>query len=133
MAKVVIDTNVIMSLLKGEPGAEKMAGIIKECADSGVEMLMSSVNFGELYYLTLRSSSEEKAEALYPLLTAMPIRIIEPDIIMVKNAGKLKAFKKMSLADCYAAALAKVEKASLITADREFKEVEEEIHIIWVN
>ncbi|MBI2339278.1 MAG: PIN domain-containing protein [Deltaproteobacteria bacterium] len=36
----------------------------------------------------------------------------------------------MSYADCFAAALAKMKKAELITGDKEFKEVEGDIKIL---
>ena len=51
---------------------------------------------------------------------------------MARVAGKYKASKKMSYADCMAAALAKIHRAELITGDREFKEVEKEIKICWI-
>jgi len=38
----------------------------------------------------------------------------------------------MSFADCFAAALAKQNKAHLVTGDREFKQVEGEIAISWL-
>jgi predicted nucleic acid-binding protein len=38
----------------------------------------------------------------------------------------------MSYADCFAAALAKINKAELITGDREFKEVEGEVKVVWL-
>ena len=38
----------------------------------------------------------------------------------------------MSYADCFAAALAKINNAELITGDREFKEVEGEVKVVWL-
>jgi predicted nucleic acid-binding protein len=38
----------------------------------------------------------------------------------------------MSLADCFAAALARDRKASLYTGDPEFKAVEGEVKIVWI-
>jgi predicted nucleic acid-binding protein len=44
-----------------------------------------------------------------------------------------KATKKMSYADCFAAALAKINNAELVTGDREFKIVESELKkICWL-
>jgi predicted nucleic acid-binding protein len=40
--------------------------------------------------------------------------------------------KKMSLADCFAAALAKREKAEIYTGDSELKTVEREIKVVWL-
>ena len=39
---------------------------------------------------------------------------------------------KMSLADCFAAALAKQRKLEVYTGDPEFKAVEKEVKVVWV-
>jgi len=39
---------------------------------------------------------------------------------------------KMSYADCYAAALAKLRRADLVTGDRDFKQVEGEMKVMWI-
>jgi predicted nucleic acid-binding protein len=38
----------------------------------------------------------------------------------------------MSYADCFAAALAKTRKAELVTGDREFKQVENDVRVRWL-
>jgi uncharacterized protein with PIN domain len=38
----------------------------------------------------------------------------------------------MSYGDCFAAALAKLRKAELITGDEEFRQMEKEIKILWI-
>jgi len=38
----------------------------------------------------------------------------------------------MTSADCFAAALAKIRKAELVTGEPEFKQVESEIKIFWL-
>jgi predicted nucleic acid-binding protein len=93
---------------------------------------MTSVNWGEVYYITLREMGEKAAEAVLSLLSTLPVEIIGIDTKLAKQAGFYKAHKKMSYADCFAAALAKLTKSDLITGDREFKEVEREIRIVWL-
>ncbi|MHB8482981.1 MAG: hypothetical protein ACYDBV_09700 [Nitrospiria bacterium] len=44
----------------------------------------------------------------------------------------MKAFHKMSLADCFCAALAKEEGAEVYTGDPEFRSVEKDIKIVWL-
>jgi predicted nucleic acid-binding protein len=51
---------------------------------------------------------------------------------LAKKAAELKASRKMSHADCFAAALAKLRKAELVTGDKEFKQVEGEVKILWI-
>ena len=39
---------------------------------------------------------------------------------------------RLSYADCFAAALAKVKKSALVTGDKEFKSLEGEIKVTWL-
>jgi predicted nucleic acid-binding protein len=48
------------------------------------------------------------------------------------SAAQFKVKGKMSFADCFAAALAKENKADLVTGDQEFKQVEGEVKIHWM-
>jgi predicted nucleic acid-binding protein len=48
------------------------------------------------------------------------------------QAAIYKATKKMSYADAFGAALAKIKNAEFVTGDPEFKEVEKEIKINWL-
>jgi predicted nucleic acid-binding protein len=38
----------------------------------------------------------------------------------------------MPYADCFAAALAKLRKAELVTGDKEFRQIEDEVKIQWL-
>ncbi len=93
---------------------------------------MTSVNFGEVYYIVLREYGIQKADELEKIIQTLPIDMINVDKAMAKEAVRFKAFKKISHADCFAAALAKMNRAELITGDKEFKEVENEIKLLWV-
>jgi uncharacterized protein len=57
---------------------------------------------------------------------------VDADLHLVRQAATFKATKKMSYADCFAAALAKLRNAELVTGDPEFKAVEGEIKIGWL-
>lgn len=132
MVKIVIDSHPVMALLNKEDNYVEVLNFLKNAQKNKAEMIMSSINFGEIYYSVLRLLGEQKAGSLYNMIIAMPISIVSPDIETVIQASKYKAFKKMSYADCFAAALAKTEGAALLTGDPEFKEVEKEIRIIWL-
>jgi predicted nucleic acid-binding protein len=62
----------------------------------------------------------------------LSVKIVSVDQELSELAGELKAVKKMSLADGFAAALAKREKAEIYTGDSEFKTVEREIKVVWL-
>ena len=65
-------------------------------------------------------------------MRALPINLVEANKELTLQAARLKAFHKMSYADCYAAALAMKKKCELMTGDKEFKQVEKEIKIRWI-
>jgi predicted nucleic acid-binding protein len=62
----------------------------------------------------------------------LPIQLVIADLELAKQAAIFKSSKKMSYADCFAAALAKHRRVELITGDKEFKQVEGEIKILWM-
>ena len=65
-------------------------------------------------------------------MLGLPLNIVPADQELSELADELKAVKKMSLADCFAAALAKREKTEIYTGDPEFKTVERETKVVWL-
>ena len=57
---------------------------------------------------------------------------VTDDLHLVRDAAKMKAKHGMSYAGCFAAALAKLRHAELVTGDPEFKEVEGEVKVVWL-
>jgi predicted nucleic acid-binding protein len=51
---------------------------------------------------------------------------------LASQAARFKATRKMSLADCFAAALAKQHAAAAVTGDPEFAAVEDDITVRWL-
>ncbi|HDQ25551.1 MAG TPA: PIN domain-containing protein [bacterium] len=66
------------------------------------------------------------------IIDTLPVEIIPADRALSGRAAIFKSGKKMSYADCFAAAAALMNKATLITGDKEFGEVEGEINIEWI-
>ena len=65
-------------------------------------------------------------------LRAAPIEFHPADRRLADLAAGFKANYKISLADAFAAALAKDRKTGLVTGDPEFKPLENEIKIHWL-
>ena len=93
---------------------------------------MTTVNFGEVYYIVLRECGQEKAREIEKIIRTLPINIIEVDLQLAIEAAHFKAAHKISYADCFAAALAKLNKGEVITGDKEFKLLENEVKIAWI-
>ena len=128
----VLDSFSILAHVKDEPGAQQMDAVYRSAKESGYPLLLSTVNWGEVYYITLRKAGPERAEQVAQLIARVPVEIVPADLELTRQAAIFKATKKMSYADCFAAALAKLHKAELVTGDREFRQVEGEVKILWI-
>ncbi len=134
MATKVLDSWALMALFYNEPAADEVEALLEKAAADKHKLLMSVINWGEIYYSVMRGASRELAEQQSRTIAAMPIDIIGvgDDLTLARQAAIYKARHKMSYADCFAAALAKVRNCELVTGDPEFKEVEKEIKIGWL-
>ena len=128
----VLDSYSLIAYFEGEAGTDKMIEVFRAARDSGRLLLLSVVNWGEVFYITLREAGRERADHLVHLISTLPIQIIPADLDLTKQAAEFKAARKMSYADCFAAALAKSRRAELVTGDRDFRQVEEDVRILWL-
>jgi len=84
------------------------------------------------WYAIARSNCPELADQYIQEIEGLGIKIVEVDWALTRQAAAFKANGNISYADCFAAALAKLEKAELVTGDQEFKALGGEIKIAWV-
>ena len=129
---VVLDSFSLIAFFENEPGAVKVAELFKTANENEKNLYLSVVNWGEVYCITHRSGGKSAAEEAMRNIESLPIEIISADREMTQIAAEFKATRRMSYADAFAAALAKQRKAQLVTGDREFKQVEHTIKIIWI-
>jgi len=129
---LVMDTWAIIAYLEDEPSAQQIADLIASAHEEDVPVYMTIVNVGEVWYNIAREISEDEANDSVKELRDLRIQFVDADWELTLEAARFKSQHKMSYADCYAAALAKVKKADLVTGDREFKALEEEVKIEWV-
>jgi predicted nucleic acid-binding protein len=136
MATMVLDAHALMVLFNDEPGAEEIEKILIKAESGSPQLLMSVVNWGEIYYSILRGASQEMADAKAHEIAGMQIELVPvdaDDLELVRQAAAFKATRKMSYADCFAAALAKIKNAGLVTGDREFKQLARDVKIHWLD
>jgi len=129
---IVLDSWALMAYLEDESAAEQVANIIADAHEDEIPLFMSIVNAGEIWYIIAREASEADANQSIAELRQLRIQFIDADWNLAQGAASFKSKKKMSYADCFAAALAKQKKAHLITGDPEFKQVEQVITIVWL-
>lgn len=132
MATKVLDSYALMAFFEDEPGADFVRGLIQKAVDSDTNLLMSVVNLGEVWYSIARTNSPEIADQYIHEIKGMAIEIVDIDWTLTRQAAVFKINGNISYADCFAAALAKVRKADLVTGDKEFKALQDEIKISWI-
>jgi len=111
---VVLDACALIAFLRGEPGSEIVARHLIEG-----NCLAHAVNLCEVYYDCIRVDGEAKAEALVrDLLEVGLTGRTDMDESFWKDVGKLKAgIVRISLADCFAIALARRLDMPVLTSD----------------
>lgn len=129
----VLDACALMVYLEKEPGYEKIKDLFVKAAETEKKLLMSTVNWGEVFYVLIRDYGLEEAEKIQRAIETFPIEFVPADLAITKQAAFYKATKKIPYADCFAAALAKLRKGEVITGDKEFKAFENEVKIVWIS
>ena len=134
MATKVLDSWALIAFFEDEPAAEQVEKLLAQASAEKHKLLLSVVNWGEIYYNTMREVSQEAAEQQARALSTLPIDIVGVggDLALARQAAIYKATHKMSYADCFGAALAKIKNVEFVTGDPEFKEVEKEIKVVWL-
>jgi len=130
MKRVVLDASALMTYFEKRPGADKVKELLADAIEGKKELLMSVVNWGQVYYSIWRSRGEAAAKEALGYIAQLPIEIVEADREMTKVAAEFRAQHKLPYTDCFAAALAHLKKAALITSDRNFSVVREKAMLL---
>jgi predicted nucleic acid-binding protein len=129
----VVDSWALLAWIRNEqPAAEHVRDCLSRAEEGNIQIAMSWINAGEVYYMLARKHDTRMAERFLRQLPSLPIHLVvpkEPDIIA---AAKLKATRKIAYADAFAAALAQAQSAALVTGDPELGEMSDVITIEWI-
>lgn len=128
----VLDSFALIAYFRDEPGAEAMENLLVTAGKKDSPLHMSDVNYAEVKYSIVKKDGAEAWEEAAKILQGLPIDFHSTTRALADTAADFKARFKMSLADAFAAALAKEKKAELVTSDPEFKALEKEIKINWL-
>jgi ribonuclease VapC len=134
MPGTVLASHALLALLRDEPGADLVRGLLENAAEKDLSLHMTEVNYAEVQYIVRRREGDAAWLAIAQELQAAPIEFHPVTRSLADVAAGYKARHKLSLADAFAAALAKEKKAELVTGDPEFKalEKEKEITVAWL-
>lgn len=132
MRSSVLDSYAVLAFLFEEDGHETVMALFEKAAASDQNVLISAPNWAEVRYQVERKIGANRWNEVRLKLLGLPIEVVPADQQLAELAGGIKATRKMSLADCFAVALAKQKKADLYTGDPEFRAVDKDVKIVWV-
>ena len=132
MPTKVLDSFALITYFRDEPGAEAVENLLVAAGKRDSPILMTDVNYAEVKYSILKKDGEEAWTEAAKVLAGLPIDFLPTSRVLAETAADFKAGFKISLADAFAAALAKERKAQLVTGDPEFKSLEKEVRISWL-
>lgn len=132
MPAKVLDSFALLAYFRDESGGETMEELLVAAGKKDRPLQMTDVNYAEVKYSILKKDGPEAWLEAAKILQGLPIDFHPTDRTLADSAADFKSRFRISLADAFAAALAKEKKAELVTGDPEFKSLEKEIKIIWL-
>ncbi len=123
MRRHVLDANALYRFLTAGEGGETVRELLEDAVRNNSPVLMSVINWGEVYYTIARHEGYKKADAAMREAENSPIVVVEVDMAQAEAAGRIRAGYGLPYADCFAAVLAGKD-GILVTSDvKDFKKV----------
>ncbi len=132
MKTYVFDASALFVFLRDKPGAPKVELLLAEARRGRAKVLMSAVNYGEVYGRILRDFGLETALAAVQAVGPLPIEMLDATPQRALRAADLKAKYKLYYVDSFAAALAIEHKATLVTSDSDFRKLGHAFPVVWL-
>jgi ribonuclease VapC len=132
MPSKVLDSFALIAYFRDEPGAEAMEDMLVSAGKKDTPLLMTDVNYAEVKYSVVKKDGAEAWAKAAKVLQGLPIDFLSTTRALADTAADFKARFKLSLADAFAASLAKERRTELVTGDPEFRPLEKEIKVHWL-
>jgi predicted nucleic acid-binding protein len=128
----VFDASALFAFLQNKSGAQKVNELLKAAVQERADILMSAVNYGEVYGSILRAHGSDRAAAAISAVQPLPIRLVDATPARAFQAAEVKTKYKLYYVDSFAAALAMEYKATLVTGDTDFRKLGHSFPVLWL-
>lgn len=128
----VLDSFAMLAFLNKERGFEKVKSLLRAAETTSEPLLMNEINIGEVYYVTAKDRSMDRAEEFLHRLETLPIQPVSNSFADVLEAARIKARFPISYADAFVVATAVRMNAAVVTGDPEFQSVPHLVTIVWL-
>jgi predicted nucleic acid-binding protein len=128
--RYVLDAWAILALLqKEEPAASRVKHLLQEKRKDSVDLFISIINLGEVYYSVGRVKGEREAMETLDSIRRLSLIIVPATEEAVFKAARFKMSYTISYADAFAVATADELDAVLMTGDPEIERLEDRIQL----
>jgi predicted nucleic acid-binding protein len=128
----VLDANAVLDFVEDGPGGKRVERLLNDALHGRSRVLISVVNWGEVFYHSWQEQGEESARRILAGLSRLPLELVPVDLAQSLQAGEIKARHKIPYVDCIAAGLAILQQAVLVTSDRDFEKLGRRVEILWI-
>lgn len=118
--RFVLDSYALLALVQDEAGASAVQALLRRAFGQQVQLAMSVINYGEVFYRSIRDRGLDQAALLMSDLESHPITFFDIDLELIRVSAELKAIHLISYADCIAAALTQRLGATVVTGPVEW-------------
>jgi predicted nucleic acid-binding protein len=132
VAARVLDSYALVAYFRGEPEGVPVRELLHKAAEADRPLHMTEVNYAEVKHVLLRKDGAAAWENAARVLETLPIEFHPATRTLADTAAGFKAHHPLSLADAFAAALAREMKIELVTGDPEYRALAKEIRIHWL-
>lgn len=132
MKTYVFDASALFAFLQRTAGGPKVSELFKEAAKLRVRILMSAVNYGEVYARVLRDGGAVEAGRARSVVATLPVELVDATAGGAIRAAEAKVTYRLDYADSFAAALALEHKATLVTSDSDFRKLGHGVGVVWL-
>lgn len=129
---LVLDSHALLTYLEGEPGSDFVENAFAMAESGNVEIFMTIVNWGEVYYSLLRAKGERVAQEATYVLDQLPVEVINMDMSLVQRASRFREKFQIPNGLCFAASLADSRHCPVLTGDDLFRKLTEEVQVLWL-
>ncbi|HEX4965777.1 MAG TPA: type II toxin-antitoxin system VapC family toxin [Thermoanaerobaculia bacterium] len=117
---MVVDTSALLAVFFEEPEGQWVADRLAEHA---AELRMSTVNLTETL-IRVRDRQPQLYEQIEEALLSSGIRFVPPDVEQARIAAEARMKYPLNLGDCFAYALATVERCPILAKDSDFRKAD---------
>lgn len=129
----ILDSFALLAWFQDEKGANQVEDLIKGADHGKNNLLICTINLGEIYYITYRERGSVLADHALTIIENLPVKIYSADKNLSLKAAEIKALYPIAYADAFAAALGVLTNGTVVTGDPEFKALKKLIKIDWLD